>query len=611
VTAQVVRRLRFPADHSSPGAARAAVRDVIADIGLTEVLDEALLLTTELATNAVVHARTALDLEIVADPDSITVTVVDFRTGPIVHNRTGTAPNGSTRPIEQLEERGRGLLLVDQLSTYWGTLHFPQGKGVWFRLDRVAAREAASAGATRTGRGAAAEPGPDPEPVTDRGRSTSDLVTAATVTLLADAHPGPAGHGTSAVSVEALQTFVSARQEHPGGAVANLGEQLLAPLCLAIGAAGGAVLLDERDGQGPQVLAAYGAAVPGRGAVRAPLLLARPWQGELVLTQPPAGYVHTLVDIIADRISLALENERLRRTDNQRRTWLTYLAEVSELLAQSLDVELTLALIPRLVVPRLGQWCAVHVADGPDQLRPAAAAHADEGAMPELQGLLADALPQLREARQVDGAVPLPAPINGYAVAMSARGQQLGVLSVGHSGTHRLEPEELAIIEDVARRAALAIDNARIHAERRRVAEALQRSLLPPALPQVKGIDFGAEYVPTGEGVDVGGDFYDVVALDDGQWLVVVGDVSGKGVHAATVTGLVREVTRTLVRDGRPLTCRCTWPDTTGRSCCAPTARPRWWASVVRRSACSRRCPRRWRSCRWPPATRWSSTPTG
>ena len=80
--------------------------------------------------------------------------------------------------------------------------------------------------------------------------------------------------------------------------------------------------------------------------------------------------------------------------------------------------------------------------------------------------------------------------------------------------------------------------NARIHAERRTVAEALQRSLLPPALPRVAGIEFGAEYVPTGEGVDVGGDFYDVMALADGAWLVVVGDVSGKGVHAATVTGL-------------------------------------------------------------------------
>jgi serine phosphatase RsbU (regulator of sigma subunit) len=149
--------------------------------------------------------------------------------------------------------------------------------------------------------------------------------------------------------------------------------------------------------------------------------------------------------------------------------------------------------------------------------------------------------------------VPLAAPVEGYAVGLVARGQQLGVLSVGRGTDHWQGPEEVAVVEDVARRAALALDNARIHAERRAVAQALQRSLLPPRLPEVSGIDFGAEYVPTGGGVDVGGDFYDVVALDGDRWLVVVGDVSGKGVQAATVTGLVRDVTRVLIRDGRPL----------------------------------------------------------
>jgi serine phosphatase RsbU (regulator of sigma subunit) len=108
------------------------------------------------------------------------------------------------------------------------------------------------------------------------------------------------------------------------------------------------------------------------------------------------------------------------------------------------------------------------------------------------------------------------------------------------------------VVEDVARRAALAIDNARIHDERRKVARTLQASLLPPALPHVEGIGFAAEYVPTGS--EVGGDFYDVVPAGDNQWLVVVGDVSGKGVQAATVTGLVRDVIRILVDDGKPMT---------------------------------------------------------
>jgi sigma-B regulation protein RsbU (phosphoserine phosphatase) len=152
-----------------------------------------------------------------------------------------------------------------------------------------------------------------------------------------------------------------------------------------------------------------------------------------------------------------------------------------------------------------------------------------------------------------DSVVALNAPVEGYAIALIARAQQLGTLSVGRDHDTWQRTEEVAVVEDVARRAALAIDNAKIHAERRTIARALQRSLLPPQLPTVEGIEFGAEYVPTGEGVDVGGDFYDVVSLSDQRWLVVVGDVSGKGVQAATVTGLVRDATRVLVRDGRPL----------------------------------------------------------
>jgi serine phosphatase RsbU (regulator of sigma subunit) len=281
------------------------------------------------------------------------------------------------------------------------------------------------------------------------------------------------------------------------------------------------------------------------------LPLARPWRGELTLTHTDTPYAPVLAELAANHLALVVENERLRRTDSEWRTWLTFLAEVSELLAQSLDVELTLALIPRLVVPRLGSWCAVHTADEAKGLKLAAAAHADEADLPDLLGALDAALPQLQEALRLDTVIPLPTPVEGYAVALVARGQHLGTLAVGRRGEHRRDTEELTVVEDVARRCALAVDNARIHAERRTIAEALQRSLLPPTLPTVDGIAFGAEYVPAAVGVDVGGDFYDVVGLADGRWLVVVGDVSGKGVHAAAVTGLVRDVTRVLVRDGR------------------------------------------------------------
>ncbi|HKT00814.1 MAG TPA: SpoIIE family protein phosphatase, partial [Rugosimonospora sp.] len=337
--------------------------------------------------------------------------------------------------------------------------------------------------------------------------------------------------------------------------------RLLSRLCGAVGATAGVVLLDRADGHGRIPLAEYGLRVPRDGGeVRVPLSVSRPWTGELALATPTAanGYVRPLAELTAERLSLALENDRLRRADLRRQSWLTFLAEVSELLAQSLDVDLTMALVPRLVVPRLGEWCAVYVTDEWGDPQFASAAHRDEGLLAELLADLAAGggggpLARLRDAVRNGIHAPLPPPVDGFALPLTARGQRLGVLAVGRHRDHRQDPQEVGVLEDVARRAALAVDNARIHAERRRIAETLQQSLLPPALPEVAGMAFGAEYVPTLGDADVGGDFYDVVPMPDGRWLVVVGDVSGKGVQAAAVTGLVRDVIRVLIRDGRSL----------------------------------------------------------
>jgi serine phosphatase RsbU (regulator of sigma subunit) len=208
------------------------------------------------------------------------------------------------------------------------------------------------------------------------------------------------------------------------------------------------------------------------------------------------------------------------------------------------------------VVPRLGGWCAVYRLDEWGQPAYGAAAHLDEAALPELQEQLSSpgTAQLLHDAVRLATQLPLPAPLDGLAVPMVVRAQQLGLLLVGRPPGHRQhDPEELAIIDDLARRFALAVDNARIHAERSRVAQTLQKSLLPPELPEVEGIGLGAEYVPMVGDADVGGDFYDLVPMPDGRLLVVIGDVSGKGVQAATITGLVRDVVRVLVRDGRPI----------------------------------------------------------
>ncbi|PZG23225.1 stage II sporulation protein E [Micromonospora craterilacus] len=517
-----VRRVRLPADRRTPAAARAVVRSVLAEANLDELLNEALLLTTELSTNAVEHARTELDIEVTADPAGLTVTVSDFASGPVDELTVGVR-NVST-DITEVAERGRGLLLVDHFASRWGTTYLPTGKGVWFRLDR-------------------ADPG---------GQGPADPPTPA-------ADSGSNGH-TSTPSAGAMSALMQTSPDpYADDPLPDFATSLLTRVAEMVGAAGGVVRLDRGDGQGPQVLARYGRQPrAGNDLLRVPLAVHRPYAGELELDAAPTGYARPLAVLTAERLSLHLENDRLRRADVRRQAWLTFLAEASELLAQSLDVELTMALIPQLVVPRLGQWCAVHTTDEWGRLRLAAASHADESMLPQLHATLREAGPdsiqaRLREASRNGTQTPLGAPMEGFAVPLIARGQRLGTLAVGRHLRHRHDPDEIAVLEDVARRAALAIENARIHAERRRVAQTLQQSLLPPVLPVVEGIGFAAEYVPTGGDADVGGDFYDVVPMPDGRWLVVIGDVSGKGVQAAAVTGLVRDVIRVLAGDGKPL----------------------------------------------------------
>jgi len=248
---------------------------------------------------------------------------------------------------------------------------------------------------------------------------------------------------------------------------------------------------------------------------------------------------------------LLAENERLRRADLRRRASLTFMAEASELLAQSLDIDLTIALIPRLVVPRLGEWCAVlQFGDGGDP-EVVSVAHSVESEIGVLRAALDAASRRLMRADSVGHHATLTETLDGIAVPLMARGQRLGVLAVGRPDKRRHDADELALVMDLARRAALAIDNAALHADRARITDTLQQALLPPALPVVDGFSFGAEYIPTIGAADVGGDFYDVLPLADDRWLMVIGDVSGKGVAAATVTGLVRDVIRILVREGR------------------------------------------------------------
>jgi len=237
---------------------------------------------------------------------------------------------------------------------------------------------------------------------------------------------------------------------------------------------------------------------------------------------------------------------------------MTYLAETSELLGQSLDVDLAVAVVPQVVVPRLGRWCAVHLVEPSGAMRLAALTHADEDALPELRAVLdPDARPglpaELRNrlaevVRNGSSAVRFAVPTDGIALALRARGTTIGTLIVGRPQDRPHTPEDIMMAGDVARRAALSIHNAQSTAAHVAVSQALQQALLP-RLPELPGLALAARYLPSSLAGQVGGDWYDVLALPDSSVGVAVGDVAGHDLTAAAGMGQLRAVLRSYAWD--------------------------------------------------------------
>jgi serine phosphatase RsbU (regulator of sigma subunit)/PAS domain-containing protein len=275
-----------------------------------------------------------------------------------------------------------------------------------------------------------------------------------------------------------------------------------------------------------------------------------------------AGRVTHAINVVEDITDLkqAEETQRL-------------LAEAGRVLAGSLDYEETLRRVAWLAVPDLADWCMVDVL-GDRGLERVAVAHADPARAElaeELRGIVVDpagtvgAAAVLRTGRAelhaaVDAGLLSGAAVeprhraligqlgvrSAASVPMTLRGQRLGVMTICTAGSGRsLGPEQLAVLEELGRRAAVAVDSARVHQQRSAIARTLQQSLLPPLLPEIAGIETAALYRAAGEGADVGGDFYDLFSVAEHEWIAVIGDVCGKGAEAAAVTALARYTIRT------------------------------------------------------------------
>ncbi|MGA2455034.1 MAG: SpoIIE family protein phosphatase [Solirubrobacteraceae bacterium] len=252
----------------------------------------------------------------------------------------------------------------------------------------------------------------------------------------------------------------------------------------------------------------------------------------------------------------------------------SFMAEASRVLASSMDYVETLRRIARLAVPHIADWCAVDVVGESGAIERVAVHHADPSRLELAEELDRDYRPVLDEPLGVpevirSGRARIYTDIDRDALAAYARddahlallqaieaksviivplaapARTLGAITlVSSDSLRRLTHSDVALAERLGRRAGTAVESARLYTERTRIAKVLEAALLPESLPEIPGIEIEALYRAAGELNDAGGDFYDVLPYGPSRWLLVIGDVCGKGPRAAGVTALARHTLR-------------------------------------------------------------------
>lgn len=259
------------------------------------------------------------------------------------------------------------------------------------------------------------------------------------------------------------------------------------------------------------------------------------------------------------------------------------LADSGRTLVESLDFEDRLTNVVQMAIPGLADWCALYLVDETLNVSRLVTAHRNpekKAAAERIRQLEGDWLDPSSELAQVirTGKSVLHEEISNEQLARRARtaeqlrllrglglrsavivplrvpGRTVGALALATSESHRrLTTEDQELAEQLGRRAAVAIENARLHRQVADVAETLARSFVPPPeLPEVPGWEVASLYRPilSELRIELGGDFLDLLEVGS-CWFAVIGDIEGKGVLAATVSGLMRHGTR-LAAQQRP-----------------------------------------------------------
>lgn len=546
IGAKTLSRTFEPAP-TSVSEARRFAREVLAEWGLDDLLDDVVLLTSELVTNAVTHAGTPMTVAVVREADRLRIDVFDQHPTRVLPVGANARPGAG--------EHGRGLLITSALSTAWGVEYRRDHKRVWaaFALVETTLDVDAPNGGVPEGqdvrrRESVATPGRDPLGLS--GLALNQLALADILDLVVE-------QTRERFEADAAYLLLEDEMEDRFVVAATSGE--------ATPIKGRSVRRGE--GGAPSLKASFRPLAIGdlratpvellrglelRSLVTAPVAFEGRVIGTLAVAKKERGSFATEdgaeLQRVADWAAPSVDRASTRAADSERRAWLTFQSEASVMLAASLDLETTTAMTGQIVVPRLATWCGIYLNDTRDHPRLQFAWHADEHQLDAVQDALEEAEPEGSEPPaqpDVEGEVAI--------LPLEARNRIIGWLTLGRPAGEPLRRERLMVAEAVARRAALAIDNARAHTELQEIGRSLQRSLLPAVLPDIPGVDIGVGYEPTGEFNDAGGDFYDIFALGAGRWAFMVGDVCGVGPEAAAVAGMSRHTVRALMRAGIPI----------------------------------------------------------
>ncbi|MFI6559703.1 SpoIIE family protein phosphatase [Streptomyces sp. NPDC050534] len=251
----------------------------------------------------------------------------------------------------------------------------------------------------------------------------------------------------------------------------------------------------------------------------------------------------------AQREAFAAERKARTEAESARRR-LTFLANASAVLTSSLNHDEIVRQLPELLVPEYARSVDVWLFDGdaeqgPPSPHPAAAVVAARTGRPQYAARRPGGLPGVDDQppSALDPELPL------LCIPLPTRRAPLGVLTLAPPAGDGWDPDDAVMLIEIARRASIAIDNARRFEHNRDIAETLQRALLTD-LPTTPGLRLAARYLPATHGLNIGGDWYDAFRQPDGGLIAVIGDVTGHGLHAAVMMSQLRTALRAYAVDG-------------------------------------------------------------